>query len=200
MPAKSIFAALLLSAGLINTTAHAAWQTNVKDRTLIITSGEDGTESIAVYNFLNSIMVLHGQTGDMKFFSPAMFDRIEFIGDKDDDRFENLTAIPVTAWGGKGNDVLIGGSADDDLFGEEGFDEVIGNEGNDLLHAGEDLFESRIDGGEGQDQGIIWRVLTRTGRVPQVFMNGFELGGQKHDRTVYLPAFDHSRPSYPAHR
>lgn len=200
MNTKTILTALLLSTGLLNTTAHAAWQTNIKGRTLVITSGENGAESIAVYNFLDSIMVIHGQTGDMRFFSPAQFDRIEFFGDQDDDRFENLTSIPVTAWGGKGDDVLIGGSADDDLFGEEGFDELIGNDGNDLLFAGEDLFESRIDGGKGDDRGIVWRVLTRSGRTNQIFVNGFDLGGQKNDRTDYLPRYTYQPPSYPPHQ
>ena len=44
-------------------------------------------------------------------------DSIRFLGRSGDDHFDNRTAIPVSAFGGLGNDELIGGSGDDDLYG-----------------------------------------------------------------------------------
>lgn len=61
--------------------------------------------------------------------------------------------IPVTIFGGTGNDTLIAGSGNDSLFGEEGDDDLIGGLGADFL-----------DGGAGSDgllgdKGTIVRVL-----------------------------------------
>jgi Ca2+-binding RTX toxin-like protein len=44
--------------------------------------------------------------------------------------------IPVTIFGGTGDDTLIGGSGDDSLFGEEDDDDLIGGLGADLLDGG----------------------------------------------------------------
>ncbi|MEL7238604.1 MAG: calcium-binding protein, partial [Planctomycetota bacterium] len=50
--------------------------------------------------------------------------------------------VPVTIYGGDGNDTIFGGRADDALYGEGGDDSLIGGDGEDLL-----------DGGAGFDSG-----------------------------------------------
>ncbi len=61
--------------------------------------------------------------------------------------------IPVSIFGGTGNDTLIGGSGDDSLFGEEDDDDLIGGLGADLLDGG-----AGSDGLVG-DKGSITREL-----------------------------------------
>ncbi|HEX6390586.1 MAG TPA: calcium-binding protein [Solirubrobacteraceae bacterium] len=59
-------------------------------------------------------------------------------------------AVPVTATGGAGDDLLEGGGASDDLSGGAGVDTALGGAGNDRLAggAGDDLLE----GGGGADE------------------------------------------------
>ncbi|HAA62417.1 MAG TPA: hypothetical protein DCE39_15960 [Planctomycetaceae bacterium] len=64
-------------------------------------------------------------------------DSIRFLGRSGDDHFDNRTAIPVSAFGGLGNDELIGGSGDDDLYGGPGNDVIEGAQGDDEVHGGD---------------------------------------------------------------
>ncbi|MGE0601176.1 MAG: calcium-binding protein [Dehalococcoidia bacterium] len=48
----------------------------------------------------------------------------------------SATAIPFTAFGGEGNDILTGGSGNDTLFGEDGDDTIVGGPGIDVLDGG----------------------------------------------------------------
>lgn len=64
----------------------------------------------------------------------------------------------LIAYGGDGNDVIIGGSEADKLFGEDGDDVLVGYEGDDELKggSGNDTLRGRegnddIDGGDGND-------------------------------------------------
>jgi Ca2+-binding RTX toxin-like protein len=75
--------------------------------------------------------------------------KIVFKGNAGDDWFQNNTAIPSDAWGGKGNDTLIGGSANDRLFGEAGNDVLDGRGGDDRLVGGEG--SNTLLGGAGND-------------------------------------------------
>ncbi len=58
--------------------------------------------------------------------------------------------VPVTVWGGTGDDVIIGGSGRDLLDGGAGRDTLRGGEGADRLRGGAD--ENRLEGGDGDDQ------------------------------------------------
>ena len=62
---------------------------------------------------------------------------IRFLGRSGDDQFDNRTDIPVSAFGGNGNDELTGGSGDDDLFGGSGNDVIEGGQGDDEVHGGD---------------------------------------------------------------
>ncbi len=73
------------------------------------------------------------------FFSPAQVTRISFNGKAGDDRFTNLTALPATAYGGDGDDVLVGGGGNDQLSGGNGTDILEGRGGDDDLTGGADL-------------------------------------------------------------
>jgi hypothetical protein len=63
--------------------------------------------------------------------------KIVFEGGDGNDKFNNLTNIDSTAYGGRGNDTLYGGSGNDKLYGGEGNDVLFGGTGgNDELYGG----------------------------------------------------------------
>jgi hypothetical protein len=68
-----------------------------------------------------------------------------FTGAKGDDTFDNRTDLKSYAWGGLGNDTLIGGTNQDVLMGEDGNDKVYGGGGKDYLSGGNG--NDYIDGG-----------------------------------------------------
>lgn len=78
-------------------------------------------------------------------------DEIVFFGLEGNDKITNITAVPLVAYGGPGDDYLHGGD-DDDLFGGPGKDCLYGGDGNDLLQPGEQVEdESCVLGGKGND-------------------------------------------------
>jgi hypothetical protein len=62
----------------------------------------------------------------------------------------NGPGVPVTVFGGDGNDTLIGSAGSDRLYGENGNDYLTGNAGNDLLVGGNG--NDILDGGAGDDR------------------------------------------------
>src|SRR3954463_1285130 len=64
-------------------------------------------------------------------------------------KVDESISVPVTMFGGAGNDTLMGGSGGDNLNGGAGDDKILGGGGNDLIHgdAGNDL----LIGGDGND-------------------------------------------------
>jgi hypothetical protein len=60
---------------------------------------------------------------------------------------DSAVLVPVSAWGGMGNDVLLGGGARDELFGGPGADRLDGDEENDRLYGG--LGADELYGGGG---------------------------------------------------
>jgi hypothetical protein len=59
--------------------------------------------------------------------------------------------IPVSIWGGLGDDTLIGGGGDDKLYGQFGTDALIGGAGDDTLVTIGDSRSDRLTGGDGLD-------------------------------------------------
>jgi RTX calcium-binding nonapeptide repeat (4 copies) len=81
------------------------------------------------------------------YFTPAQLygGVVFFTGAKGDDTFQNNTDLRSYAWGGLGNDTLIGGTNQDVLMGEQGNDKIYGGGGKDFLSGGDD--NDYIDGG-----------------------------------------------------
>lgn len=104
--------------------------------------------------------------------SAASVKKIMFYGYGGNDWFSNTTSEKVTAYGGLGNDtliggsgknvlygggdndVLIGGSEDDSLFGEGGTDVLYGLAGDDYLDGGNDGLVDSLWGGYDDDTFI----------------------------------------------
>jgi Ca2+-binding RTX toxin-like protein len=79
--------------------------------------------------------------------------RIEAMLGESDDQLANETAIPLTAWGGGGSDILRGGSGNDVLYGEDRKDQLYGGDGDDTLVGGGGTFgvSDYLEGGAGVD-------------------------------------------------
>lgn len=82
-------------------------------------------------------------------FAYAAVTSIVFQGLDGNDRFENLTPLSTTVYGGPGNDILLGGSGVDRFFGGDGDDYLDGRLGDDLLTGDEG--SDRIFGDAGND-------------------------------------------------
>ncbi len=94
---------------------------------------------------------------------------VVFYGYQGNDYFWNASGLRTSAWGGDGNDTLLGGGARDHLYGEAGMDTLKGGNGDDYLdggfgedylfgHAGKDTLIAGYDysynylnGGDGDD-------------------------------------------------
>lgn len=61
---------------------------------------------------------------------------VQFIGGAGNDTVRHNMNIRINAWGGAGNDVLVGGTAADQLVGGVGDDRLIGRAGTDALYGG----------------------------------------------------------------
>ena len=92
-------------------------------------------------------------------FNRDDFTSLKYRGGGGDDQFVNHTDIKVSAFGGEGNDVLVGGSDKDELRGEGGNDVLVGGGGNDLLigASGDDVLQGeqgvdKLLGGDGNDR------------------------------------------------
>ncbi len=97
--------------------------------TLVLTGSDEddaawvrsGSDSVTAY-------ISNGTSFDYRKFDAGFVKSIDFFGLAGDDRFENQTNIPVDAYGGAGNDTLIGGSANDRLFGDDNvIDMLVGD-------------------------------------------------------------------------
>ena len=122
--------------------------------------GSNGNDSTEVRQQGNNIIVsLNSGSGRLsRTMRSATVSRIVFTGGAGNDSFTNLTAKPVRADGGAGDDVLRGGSANDTLLGGDGHDRLFGGTGNDKINGGEGndaawggIGNDQISGGVGND-------------------------------------------------
>jgi Ca2+-binding RTX toxin-like protein len=74
--------------------------------------------------------------GQGRFFRAGQLSRIVFHGYDGNDKLFDNTSIPVIAYGGNGDDLLVGGSGNDTLYGDAGNDKLYGMDGNDSLYGG----------------------------------------------------------------
>ncbi len=112
--------------------------------------GNGGNDNVTVVE-RNGQVELDGrsQRGAKTGFASGTVDRIVFDGGAGNDRFTNTTGVPVTASGGRGNDVLIGGGGADDLNGNEGNDIIHGGAGDDFVRGGSG--KDSLSGDDGKD-------------------------------------------------
>lgn len=101
--------------------------------------GDDDADDFVVWQDAGHIHVSHGGTLKESFSDDAV-GQIMFFGRGGHDVFRNRTGIPVTGYGGAGNDQLFGGWGRDRLYGESGNDRLDGGDHHDTL-----------DGGNGND-------------------------------------------------
>lgn len=140
----------------------------------LVIGGTSGDDTVTVVNNGSFYRVSETRT-DLYIPSTRVTDvpvssvtgHISFYGFDGDDTFTNGTALQTYAYGGNGNDTLIGGSArdylygqadDDKLMGLGGSDNLYGGTGNDRLYsAGDRHFDlldtshNTLDGGDGND-------------------------------------------------
>ena len=123
--------------------------------------GSNGNDSAEVRQQGKNIIVSvnSGLNRLSRTMSSAAVSRIVFTGGAGNDSFTNLTAIPVRANGGSGNDLLRGGFAADELIGGGGNDQLFGGTGNDKINGGEGndaawggIGNDQISGGVGNDK------------------------------------------------
>lgn len=77
---------------------------------------------------------------------------IYFSGYDGNDSFQNKTSLKSNAWGGNGDDTMIGGSAQDFFDGEAGNDKLFGGGGRDFLFGGAN--NDFLDGGGSFTTGV----------------------------------------------
>src|SRR5262249_48853531 len=82
-------------------------------------------------------IVVHIQGQSDRTFADSRVRGVVFSGRDGDDSFTNNTALTCVAFGGNGNDTLIGGTLRDYLFGGAGDDRLVGNGGNNYLIGGQ---------------------------------------------------------------
>ena len=146
--------------GLLNITGNDAYNDNVT-----VKIDNRGTPSPA--DDLVVVSLTNIGTPLVQQFALSAVTSISFSGLAGNDRFQNFTSIPSSAYGGDGNDTLIGGSGndnlqggngndfldggagDDILWGQAGNDYLFGDTGNDTLHGGDDA--DQLFGGAGND-------------------------------------------------
>jgi RTX calcium-binding nonapeptide repeat (4 copies) len=123
---------------------------------------------------------------------------ILFSGSDGNDFFENDTAIPCTAYGGAGNDTLIGGRGADRLFGDAGNDLLVGRGGHDTLYGG--LGADTLVGSSGAD-ALYGGVPTtnawngRDGGAVDTFRDVFNFNSPAPNGTSPNDVFQDSPPS-----
>ncbi len=110
--------------------------------------GSDLAEKIEINDLSGSLQIVIN--GGSYMIARNSVSRITYQGRGGNDEFINMTALPVIAQGGSGNDRLIGGTGIDQLFGQNGDDVLFGNDGDDFLYGG--CGNDLLDGGSGADR------------------------------------------------
>src|SRR5439155_604171 len=98
--------------------------------------GTNRPDAVSVTYESGRIKVTENQVTQYFTIPSVSGNQVFFWGYDGDDRFANSTGLRVTAYGMKGNDVLVGGYNSDHLYGGDGDDQLWGGDGNDWL-AGE---------------------------------------------------------------
>jgi len=128
--------------------------------------GTSGNDTVRVSNFTDGFGIRYykveetGASGNnaVSLFNANLVKKLIFNGGDGNDSFVNTTSLQTTAYGGNGNDSLIGGNGNDFLFGGAGDDTLYGGSGNDFLKgdSGNDFLygmdgDDSLNGGAGRD-------------------------------------------------
>jgi Ca2+-binding RTX toxin-like protein len=176
--AVAVLPSTLPTVQLQQPAAPAAVTISIQNNDLVI-RGTDGPDDVTVTSLINSVSgkyevkVTTGNTVTTSIWQITGGD-VFFYGNKGDDKFSASTSQRVTAFGGEGNDQLMGsfgadklnggpgndtlrgapagGLGNDTLIGEAGVDQLYGGNANDTLDGGAGA--DYIDGGYGND--TIW--------------------------------------------
>ena len=101
---------------------------------LAVMGSEQADVAVARNEGINVVATISNASGTTtRTYKLSDVKSIAFSGLAGDDTFTNNTAIPSTALGGAGNDILRGGSGKDTLMGGDGNDKLQGNKGDDTL-------------------------------------------------------------------
>jgi hypothetical protein len=120
----------------------------------LVVAGTAANDSVAVNNYHSLLGDFYKVTtnGVNQYFrtSQVTTGAVYFYGYAGNDYFANNSAsLRVVAYGGTGNDSLIGNAKNDYLFGEDGNDYLYGGAGNDYLYGGNG--DDRMYGADGVD-------------------------------------------------
>lgn len=98
----------------------------------------DNSATKAVANrSAGNVVIVDGVTGRSWTFGAAQVKELDFIGGSGNDRFRsNVPNLSLRAFGGDGDDTLIGNNSFDSLQGGRGNDTLIGSDNNDVLVGG----------------------------------------------------------------
>lgn len=149
---------------------------NLKLRNSILQIDGGSGDDTALVRQDSGFVVVDVNDAETSFASEAV-SSILFFGGAGNDQFRNLTAIPVTARGGDGDDLIVGGDGNDVLYGDAGNDDLYGGGGDDKIRGGDG--DDRIDAGAGNDPVVLGGAGDdqMTGGIG----NDVLLGGQGHD-------------------
>lgn len=110
--------------------------------------GNDGNDTIRVFNSITTTLVAHGGNGNDTIRGGGGNDIL--FGGIGNDTLHGRDGVDQL-FGEIGNDVLRGGSEADFLFGGSGYDRLFGQAGNDHLSGGYDGIVDYLVGGSGAD-------------------------------------------------
>jgi Ca2+-binding RTX toxin-like protein len=117
---------------------------NIADVYKIIFHGGDGNDTMNSYTQTLNAGV---STNGIEF---------EFYGEGHNDTFDNQSAVPSWAYGGPGDDTLLGGSFNDHFFGDQGNDTLNGRNAHDYyVFAGANLGSDTLAEAAGQGTDYI---------------------------------------------
>lgn len=116
----------------------------------LVVQTDDFSTTVAVRQSGSDIQIVEGRSGRMWSYAAAQVGLVEFRGGAGQDRFENnVPSLNIRAFGGAGDDTLVGSGGSDQIWGEAGNDVLLGMAGNDSLMGGDG--DDQLNGREGID-------------------------------------------------
>lgn len=117
--------------------------------TVFVAYGSNNADSVGVSMVSGCVAIRDNLSGTSYYAQSGLVQSIRLVGNAGDDYLTCSIDVPVTAYGGPGNDYIETSGGADFLFGQDGNDTIYGGAGSDYLDGGpgSDL----LLGGYGQD-------------------------------------------------